>query len=89
MGGDFLCGEIIKKFCCKLNIVDKAKNENQRGDDFLLVNGFGDIYHETSIQNDKTVLPEKPFQAEKNIPKQEKVLGIGFLNAPAGNIRIW
>lgn len=52
----------------------------------MLIEGLGNITYETSIQNDKTKLPEKTFQAEKNVSKPEKVLGIGFLNAPAGNI---
>ncbi len=52
----------------------------------MLIEGFGNITYETGIQKDKTILPGKPFQTEKNISEQEKVLGIGFLNAPTGNI---
>lgn len=37
-------------------------------------------------QKSNGVLPDKSFQMDENIPKQEKVLGIGFLNAPTGNI---
>lgn len=52
----------------------------------MLIEGFGTISPETSIQKDKAILPEKTFQSESNYPKQEKVLGIGFLNAPTGNV---
>lgn len=52
----------------------------------MLINGFENISHEASIQKDKAILPDKTFQVEKNIPIQRKVLGIGFLNAPTGNI---
>lgn len=37
-------------------------------------------------QKNNSVLPDKSFQMDENIPKKQKVLGIGFLNAPTGNI---
>lgn len=52
----------------------------------MLIKGVENISHEAGIQKDKVILPEETFQVEKNISKQKKVLGIGFLNAPTGNI---
>lgn len=52
----------------------------------MLIEGFGNISHGISIQKDKAILSEKSFETEENTSKQEKVLGIGFLNAPTGNI---
>ncbi len=52
----------------------------------MLIEGFGNISHGINIQKDNAIIPEKPFEAEENTSKQEKVLGIGFLNAPTGNI---
>lgn len=52
----------------------------------MLINGFGNVSNEISIQKGKDVLPEKTFRTEENISKQEKILGIGFLDAPTGNI---
>ena len=58
----------------------------KKGDDFLLVEGIGDTYNDRYNQKSNNILPDKSFQMDGNIPKQDKILGIGFLNAPTGNI---
>lgn len=52
----------------------------------MLIEGFGNVYQSTGMQKNKAVLPEKTFQTKENISKQEKVLGIGFLDDPTDNI---
>lgn len=52
----------------------------------MLIEGFKNIYHETSVQKDKAILPEKTFQTKEKNPEHEKVLGIGFLDDPTDNI---
>lgn len=52
----------------------------------MLIKGLGNIPHEISSQKVKAILPEKTFRTKEIDLRQEKVLGIGFLNEPTGNI---
>lgn len=52
----------------------------------MLIKGFGGISHETNSQKDKAILPEKTFQMKEIDLRQEKVLGIGFLDESTGSI---
>lgn len=58
----------------------------EKGDDIVLVESLEGVSCGGYTQKSNGVLPDKSFQMDENIPKQEKVLGIGFLNAPTGNI---
>lgn len=58
----------------------------ERGDDIVLVENLDNISYGRYMQRSNDVLSDKPFQMDEDIPKQKKVLGIGFLNAPTGNI---
>lgn len=46
----------------------------------------GMLYNQYNICNKEQSIANKTFQIDENIQKQKKVLGIGFLNAPSGNI---
>lgn len=52
----------------------------------MLVEGIEGVCYGGYTQKSNAVLPNKSFQVDEKMPKQEKVLGIGFLNAPTGNI---
>lgn len=52
----------------------------------MLIEGLERAFYEQYHQKSSSALPDKTFQTEQNILKQEKILGIGFLNAPIGNI---
>lgn len=58
----------------------------EKVDDIVLVESLEGVSCGGYTQKSNGVLPDKSFQMDENIPKQEKVLGIGFLNAPTGNI---
>ena len=58
----------------------------RKGDDILLIEGLEGVSYERYNQKSNSVLPDKTFQVNENTKKQEKILGIGFLNAPTGNI---
>ncbi len=52
----------------------------------MQINGFESISNERYNQRSNSVSPDKSFSLNENIAKQEKILGIGFLDAPTGNI---
>lgn len=58
----------------------------EEGDDILLVEGLESVSYRQYNQKSNCVLSNQSFKMGENISKQEKVLGIGFLNAPTDNI---
>lgn len=52
----------------------------------MLVNGLGNISYGIGTHNAKTISSQRRFEPEKDITEPGRVLGIGFLNAPTGNI---
>ncbi len=52
----------------------------------MLIEKLESISCESNNQISNKTLPDKSFQMDEKMPGQEKVLGIGFLNAPAGNV---
>ncbi len=64
----------------------KKVTKFEKGDDILLVEGSERVSYGGYIPKRNRVLSDRSFQMDENIPEQEKVLGIGFLNAPTGNI---
>ena len=52
----------------------------------MLVEGLESASYGRCCQKSDSVLSDKTFQMDECIPKQQKVLGIGFLHANTGNI---